>query len=204
MIAANKKLIQANLTQGVVGIQSNLISLYSNNLNSVGTQAALIAGFAFAAIASIPADISTSSYAKIVLMYLYFAAFTICFITALFALSQTTIASTYGPRLALMGENATSVKTATDLMKNQQALVYKIGIVSITSLFIGACCLSWSLYPIGCATITTFLYILGYYVIAKEGIRAYQSFLPHSQSNLISTAEYPGSLAGNVCRKYLR
>jgi len=46
MIEANKKLIKANLTQ-VVGIQNNLIDLYRNNLSAMGTQAALIAGFAF-------------------------------------------------------------------------------------------------------------------------------------------------------------
>jgi hypothetical protein len=47
MIEANKKLIKANLTQGVVGIQSNLIELYQTNLSAMATQAALIAGFAF-------------------------------------------------------------------------------------------------------------------------------------------------------------
>ena len=50
MIAANKRLLQATLTEGVLNIQSNLIELYSTNLNSLATQAALIAGFAFAAL----------------------------------------------------------------------------------------------------------------------------------------------------------
>jgi hypothetical protein len=38
MIAANKRLLKANLTQGVLGIQTNLITLYTNNLSAVATQ----------------------------------------------------------------------------------------------------------------------------------------------------------------------
>lgn len=52
MIAANKRLIKANLSQGVVGIQGNLISLYQSNLNAVSVTAALIAGLAFQAVAA--------------------------------------------------------------------------------------------------------------------------------------------------------
>ena len=50
MIAANKNLLKANLTQGVLGIQTNLISLYASNLSAIATQSALIGGFAFTAV----------------------------------------------------------------------------------------------------------------------------------------------------------
>ena len=50
MIAANKRLLKATLTEGVLGIQINLIQLYQANLSAVATQAALIAGFSFSAI----------------------------------------------------------------------------------------------------------------------------------------------------------
>jgi len=50
MIAANKRLLKATLTEGVLSIQQNLIDLYTNNLSAMGTQAALIGGFAFAAV----------------------------------------------------------------------------------------------------------------------------------------------------------
>ena len=52
MIAANKRLLKATLTEGVLSIQTNLIQLYSNNLSAIGTQAALIAGFAFTAVST--------------------------------------------------------------------------------------------------------------------------------------------------------
>ena len=50
MIAANKRLLKATLTEGVLSIQQNLIDLYTANLSAMGTQAALIGGFAFAAV----------------------------------------------------------------------------------------------------------------------------------------------------------
>ena len=75
MIAANKRFLKANLTQGVLGIQTNLINLYSSNLSAIATQAALIAGFSFTAVAT-EFDISTI-YAEI-LSYFYYVCFSVC------------------------------------------------------------------------------------------------------------------------------
>ena len=62
MIAANKRLLKATLTEGVLQIQSNLISLYTDNLSAMGVQASLIAGYTslrlhityFSSLSSIP------------------------------------------------------------------------------------------------------------------------------------------------------
>ena len=98
MIAANKKLLKANLTQGVLGIQTNLINLYTSNLSAVATQAALIAGFAFSAVTTQYADPSNLSLAAEALSYFYYFFFTICFVSALFVLAQATVVVTFGPR----------------------------------------------------------------------------------------------------------
>ena len=100
MIAANKRLIKANLTQGVTGIQNNLINLYASNLSAVATQAALIAGFAFTAVGSYNAPINLEQE---VFSYFYVSAYTLCLIAALFVLSQATIVVMFGPSLALKG-----------------------------------------------------------------------------------------------------
>ena len=50
MLEANKRYIKANLTNGVLHIQSHLVELYQSNLSNIGTQAALLCGFAFGAI----------------------------------------------------------------------------------------------------------------------------------------------------------
>lgn len=177
MIAANKRLIKANLSQGVVGIQSNLIGLYQSNLNAVGVSAALIAGFSFSAVTngSLSAFSSTANEA---LGYFYYSLFTISFVTSLWTLAQSTVSTMFGPSLALKGESEDSVQIASDYMRDQQTFVFSIGCVAITSLFMGACVLSWAIYPVGIAVITTFGYVIGYYCLAFYGIQAYNTFVP--------------------------
>ena len=174
MIAANKRLIKANLSQGVVGIQGNLISLYASNLNSVSVSSALIAGFSFTAVTS--EDINGK--ASLVLGYFFYSLYTLSFITALWALAQSTICTMFGPSLALKGESEDSVKIASDHMREQQGFVFTIGIVSIVSLFMGSMIHTWAIYPVGIATITTIGYLVGMYIIMTFGSKAYYIFVP--------------------------
>lgn len=175
MIAANKRFLKANLTQGVLGIQTNLINLYSNNLSAIATQAALIGGFSFTAISLVP-DIN--GVAELTLGYLYYVAFTVCLVAALFVLSQATVVVMFGPTMALKGSTDEAVKFAAGHMMHQQLLILKAAVVSVTALFVGACLLSWATYPLGIATITTVVYIIGYYVMLKQGFKAYFTFVP--------------------------
>jgi hypothetical protein len=181
MIAANKRLIKANLQQGVLGIQGNLINLYSYNLSTVGTQAALVVGFAFNALVftwpNAYTDDSTGQRTNTALAYLFYISFTVSFIAALFVLSQATIVITFGPTLALKGTSAESVQIAASHMREQQIFIYKLACISITALFLGAIFLSWLLYSKGIAVITTFLYLVGYGFIVKEGTAAYATFV---------------------------
>ena len=84
--------------QGVLGIQTNLINLYSNNLSAIATQAALIGGFSFTAVI-MQAD--TASITSMTLSYFYLVPFTVCLVAALFVLSQATIVVMFGPTMAL-------------------------------------------------------------------------------------------------------
>lgn len=175
MIAANKRFLKANLTQGVLGIQTNLINLYSANLSAVATQAALIAGFSFTAVIIVP---NYTDLQSTVLSYFYYSCFTICLVSALFVLTQSTITTMFGPTMALKGSTDDAVKFAATQMMNQQILVLKVATVAISALFLGACLLSWSNYPPGIATICTVFYIVTYYFLIVEGFRAYRIFIP--------------------------
>lgn len=48
MIQGDKNYLRATLTRGMLELQSRLINLYVGNLQSIGTQAALIGAFSFA------------------------------------------------------------------------------------------------------------------------------------------------------------
>lgn len=185
MIAANKRYLKANLTQGVLGIQTNLINLYSSNLSAIATQAALIAGFSFAAVAT---DFTSTSLAGEVLSYFYYVCFTLCLTAAIFVLTQATVCVMFGPTMALKGSNDEAVKIAAMHMMNQQIYILKIAQVSITALFLGACLLSWGTYPIGIAAITTVVYIATYYMIITEGLAAYTLFIPTEDGAFVESA----------------
>lgn len=178
MIAAQKRMLKANLTEGMLGIQANLVHLYSSNLSAVATQAALIAGFAFTACTT---ELSTSLYTtddeSTVLAYFYFVFFTICFVAALFCLSQATIVVMFGPSMSLKGESEEAVKVAAERMRVQQGLIFFLGVISISSLFIGACIQCWSLYPRPIAAICTFCYLVGYILLVHHGRVTYEYFI---------------------------
>ena len=139
------------------------------------TQAALIAGFSFAAVAT---EFSVTSIHDEVLSYFYYVAFTVCLVAALFVLTQATIVVMFGPTMALKGSSDEAVKIAAGHMMDQQIFILKIAYVSITAMFIGACLLSWTAYPYGVAAITTVVYLFTYYKIIKEGSKAYLLFIP--------------------------
>lgn len=101
MIAANKRLLKATLTQGVLGIQISLVQLYTKNLAAVGTMAALISGFAFAVLAAEGTySVSVTDY---VLTYFFYIPLTVCLISAIFVLSQ--VAHTYDVCFSILFRN---------------------------------------------------------------------------------------------------
>lgn len=178
MIAANKRLLKATLTQGVLGIQITLIQLYTQNLTAVATQAALLAGFAFAAISS-PLDWKEITEAQYILSYFFYFCFTICLIAALYALSQATIVTMFGPSMALKADDSDAVRIASEFMRQQQVKVFNIGVIAISALFIGSAVLTWAIYPLPIAGLCCLCYLFGYYTVLVEGAKAFEIFVPH-------------------------
>lgn len=168
-----------------MGIQTNLINLYSNNLSAVATQAALIAGFSFSAVIATNSANNTDDVEVIALSYFYYVFFTICLVTALFILSQATIVVMFGPTLALKGATDDAVKFAAAHMMNQQLIILRAAYVSITSLFVGSCILCWANYPVGIATLCTIVYLVSYYYLVMEGYAAYRIFVPEDSNAFV-------------------
>jgi hypothetical protein len=123
------------------------------------------------------------------LAYFYYSFYTVCLVTALFVLSQATVATVYGPWMAFKSEDNMAVQHAQDIMRSQASFVFKISIVSITSLFCGACIQTWSIYDLGIAAICTFIYVVGYALVVFHGRRAYLMLFPDDD---ISKDHSPG------------
>lgn len=162
----------------MLGIQTNLINLYSNNLSAVATQAALIGGFSFTAVSMV---YDSGNVASLALGYFYYFLFTITLVSSLFILSQATIVVMFGPTMALKGSTDEAVKYAAGHMMNQQLIILRAAAIAISSLFLAACILSWANYPLGVAAITTVVYLVGYYYVVKLGYEAYRTFVPEDE-----------------------
>ncbi len=175
MIAANKRLLKATLTEGVLEIQSNLIELYSSNLSAVGTQAALIAGFAFTSLAE---DSPKSGYWSSVLDYFFNFFYTITYCSAIFALTQSTIVVMFGPSMALKANDSDAVRVTSEYMRQQQMFVFFIGVVAISSMFIGICIYSWAALDFPVAGMVTVVYLSVFYLLLYAGVQSYTIFLP--------------------------
>jgi len=181
MIAANKRLLKATLTEGVLNIQSNLIDLYATNLQTLGTQAALIASFAFAFVVSegISSDengLKRRNDEGEWLPNVYYVLFTICVISSFFTLSQCTIVTMFGPSKALKGQTTDAVKDAADSMRHQIFFILRIAGVAVTSMFGGTLFFAVAHLPYPVAIPTIFCLVVGYYLIYSHGKSTYALF----------------------------
>ena len=171
-----------------MGIQTNLVQLYTDNLSAVATQAALIGGFAFSAVVA-PQD--TTSLAQEVLSYFYYTCFAVALVCALFILANATIVVMFGPTMALKGATDDAVKFAATHMRSQQYIILKPAFAAITALYVGACIISWSNYFYGIAIITTVVYVVGYYFMVTACYRSYRTFVPLDESAFVEPSMDP-------------
>lgn len=175
MIAANQRLIKATAKHGVLSIQTTLITIYSSNLSAIATQATLLAGFAFQFVTT-QRDVRTTE--NLALAYFYYSCYTVTLVTAIFVVSQATVATIYGPWLAFKSEDNMAVQNAQDEMRSQANLIIKVAVACITSLFVGLSVQTWSIYDVGIAAICTAIYAVGYYWVILYGRNAYLLLLP--------------------------
>jgi len=116
------------------------------------------------------------------LSYVYFISYTICLVTALIVLTQTTIVTMFGPSKALKGDTSDSVKIASENMRQQQWLVLGIGTICISSVFFGAAIETWVNLPFPLAVILTIIYAVSYTMLVLWGRGAY--FLFHLENDI--------------------
>jgi hypothetical protein len=187
MIAADKNQLKASIQQGTLRIQHKLIQLYQLNLDSIAVNGALMAIYSFKGFTT--ADYPPSHRAHY-MQYVYHPIDVISLICALFCVSQATIATVFGPTVALTGTDPDSMKKAVKHMRAQQQFCYKIGVVSITCLYTAIGLLSWVKLPDYVAPIVCILLVFVYCVMIYEGKRTFDLFRIVPNEELGPSAEY--------------
>ena len=121
-----------------------------------------------------------SGYTWIGLSYLYdfFIHMTLCL--SIFAVSQSTVVTIFGPSVALKGADTDVVLYIAQVIRDQRKHVLFIGAGTVTSIFCATIANFWAKIPPGVAGSATIVFFVGYCFIVSEGLRCYNAFHPDS------------------------
>jgi hypothetical protein len=149
MIVGDRNVMKANLARGALQIQLNLIQLYTSNLNAISTQAALVTSFEFTGIAETvwPYGQNSGVYLQDALIYLYYIVIIFGLVCGLFAVSQSTLVTIYGPGMALSGETPEAMTNAVSNMRKKQDYIITLCGISVTCLFFSCVFMAWARRP---------------------------------------------------------
>eukprot|EP00041_Stephanoeca_diplocostata_P000929 m.17883 g.17883 ORF g.17883 m.17883 type:complete len:228 (+) comp11334_c0_seq2:212-895(+) len=138
MLAADKLLLQSRIRQNAIQLKEKEFSLHNDNFGTVGTQAAVIAGFTMTAFVeiSIPPEVNR------VLKFFYFTAVMISLSMNVYCVSQTTTLSVCGTSLSLRGPDGSMIR-AVDGMYAERAQVFRSFAIGLMSLLVSMMFGSW-------------------------------------------------------------
>lgn len=130
MLAADKLQLQSQLKQQAVSLKEKEFNLHHENLMTVGTQAAVLAGLditMFIEFTPAPAADWGPSAAHVhrILQFVYYTMICAAFCSNMMVVSQTTVLSVLGAGLALRGPDG-SMMVATDALYCERARVFSI------------------------------------------------------------------------------
>ena len=106
MLAADKLLLQSNVKQRAIQLREKELNLFNDNFNAVGTQSAVLAGFAMTSFAEIDLP-HNAFYAQKACLHL-FVTISIC--ANLMCTASTTFVSVWGSGKALRGKDGSMAR----------------------------------------------------------------------------------------------
>jgi len=129
MLAADKLLLQSSIRKNAVALKEKEFKLHNENFGSVGTQAAVLAGFALTCLVEI--DIPENANAFTVFLYFVFVFITLT--SELHCVAMTTMIAVCGTGLALRGPDG-SIQKAVDGMYEERRQVFQSFAVGLFSI----------------------------------------------------------------------
>lgn len=174
MIAGDKGMLQASLTQAVLKMQTRLVTHYNNSLRAVaitGSKMAVCACGVFGLII----DHSKYVYSEH-MMYVFYCLNFMSFATGMFSVCQATIVRVFGPTLALSGTTSEVVMATIHNMETELKFAIRIAFVAIVSGMLSLCVLDWMRLDFGIAAMDSVLYIVGIVMLVKKGKETHHLF----------------------------
>lgn len=144
MLFADKRALETNLKVSLLQIREKELNFYTQNCLAVGTQAALLAGFAYAGLTQVA--VPKEKHYLVKLLYLLFTAMAMgC---ELIAVLNTTLLSMLGPGLALRGPDGSMHKAVDGMMAEYRKAFFTFGL-GLIAFHLSALMFGWLLFGPG-------------------------------------------------------
>uniref|UniRef100_A0A7S2F3N5 Uncharacterized protein n=1 Tax=Octactis speculum TaxID=3111310 RepID=A0A7S2F3N5_9STRA len=137
MLRADKLLLQSNLRQNAIKLKEKEFNLHHDNFANVGTQSAVLAGFAVTALIEFQVPMGTPR----LLQLAYYCCVMVSLSANLLCVANTTSLSVLGTGLALRGPDGAMVRAVEGLYeeRKQVFLSFAIGLyMMLFAVFFGA------------------------------------------------------------------
>jgi len=191
MLFADKRALETNLQVSLLKIREKELQFYTQNCIAIGTQAALLSGFAYNGI--IQVDIPTDSPDWLKTMYL-------CVTTAamgfeLIAVLNSTLCSMLGPGLALRGPDG-SMHRAVDGLMLEYRLTFLFFTAGLVAFHVSALLFAWLEFSWPVALAMTLALVLFIYGMYRYWLRIYSRFALSSERMITGKFEFGTQSAG--------
>ena len=180
MLAADRLLLETNMKQKAIQLREKELNLFVENFSSIGTQAAVLAGFIITCFVVIAIPDTAHVLAKGLLHF--FAIFSIC--ANIICVSMSTIVTVWGSGMALRGAEG-SMDEAVDGMNNERGLIFKSFAMGLFGNLCTVTCACWILMDTPLALVGSLMILYAFYIIATNTRRISQKFSLGGGGNLL-------------------
>jgi len=171
MLAADKLLLRSTVKQRAIQLREKELTLFNDNFNAVGTQSAVLAGFAMTSFAEIDLP-HNAFYAQKACLHL-FVTISIC--ANLMCTASTTFVSVWGSGKALRGKDG-SMDVAVDGMYHERGFIFACFGVGLVTTLLALMSAAWILMTLEVAVVATCGISWSLFIIARQARRIHVKF----------------------------
>ena len=171
MLAADKLLLRSTVKQRAIQLREKELTLFNDNFNAVGTQSAVLAGFAMTSFAEIDLP-HNAFYAQKACLHL-FVTVSIC--ANLMCTASTTFVSVWGSGKALRGKDG-SMDIAVDGMYHERGFIFACFGIGLVTTLLALMSAAWILMTAEVAVVATFGISWSLFIITRQARRIHVKF----------------------------
>jgi hypothetical protein len=166
MLAADKLLLRSTVKQRAIQLREKELTLFNENFNAVGTQSAVLAGFAMTSFAEIDLP-HNAFYAQKAFLHI-FVVTSVC--ANLLCTACTTFVSVWGSGKALRGKDG-SMDQAVDGMHDERTFIFSCFGVGLISTLLSLMSAAWILMTLEVAAVATLGISWAIFIIMRQAWR---------------------------------